>query len=285
MNFTAFSDYETKQCISSRLKYFIKMTACLFFFFEITSCTGSRKMVYLYDLKDTSTGSLSKAKDVFETPIQKNDQLSILVGGSNVEDLVALNSSSGIIPGNSAANLPSNLGAAVLGYLVEGDGTIKLPYLDKIKVEGLTRLELENELTEKFKAYTKNPVVNVRFLNYRVSVMGAVNKPGTFAIPNERITILEALGLAGDLSITGKRNNVLVVREYNGVRNFGRVNLLSKEIFNSPYFYLKTNDVVYVEPTASSFLPRERFPNYMTLMAGSLSVVLTIINIILLSKK
>jgi polysaccharide export outer membrane protein len=285
MDFTATSNYDTKQSIISGLKFFMRMIAWLILFFEISSCTGSRKIVYLYDLKDSSAGSLSKAKSVFETPIQKNDQLSILIGGSNVEDLVALNSSSGIIPGNSVANLPSNLGTPVLGYLVEGDGTIKLPYLDKIKVEGLTRLELENELTEKSKAYTKNPVVNVRFLNYRVSVMGAVNKPGTFAIPNERITILEALGLAGDLSITGKRNNVLVVREYNGVRNFGRVNLLSKEIFNSPYFYLKTNDVIYVEPTPSSFLPRERFPNYMTLMAGSLSVVLTIINIILLSKK
>jgi len=212
--------------------------------------------------------------------------LSIIIGGSNAEDLIALNSSSGIIPGNSVANLSTNLGGTpVLGYLVEADGTIKLPYLDRVKVEGLTRLELENQLTEKFKAYTKNPVVNVRFLNYRVSVMGAVNKPGSFTIPNERITVMEALIMAGDLSITGKRENILVVRESNGTRNFGRINLLSKDIFNSPYYYLNTNDVVYVEPTPASFLPRERFPNYMALMAGSLSVVLTIINIIIVSHK
>jgi len=272
--------------IPNRYRVIITIITCLVVILEITSCTSSKKIVYVNNLNDTTVGSLSKAKNIFETAIQKNDQLSIIIGGSNAEDLIALNSSSGIIPGNSVANLSTNLGGTpVLGYLVEADGTIKLPYLDRVKVEGLTRLELENQLTEKFKAYTKNPVVNVRFLNYRVSVMGAVNKPGSFTIPNERITVMEALIMAGDLSITGKRENILVVRESNGTRNFGRINLLSKDIFNSPYYYLNTNDVVYVEPTPASFLPRERFPNYMALMAGSLSVVLTIINIIIVSHK
>jgi len=264
---------------------FLKIIIFLGFLFQLFACASPRKVVYLYDISDTTAGSLSKAKYLFETPIQKNDQLSILVGGSNPEDLITLNSSSGIIPGNAVANLPSNLGTPILGYLVEADGTIKLPYLEKVKAEGLTRSELETELTEKFKNYTKNPVVNVRFLNYRVTVMGAVNKPGTFSIPNERITIIEALGLAGDLNMAGKRENILVVREYNGRRDFGRVNLLSKDIFNSPYFYLKTNDVVYVEPTSASFVPRERIRTYVPILTGGLSVVLTIVNLIIFSKK
>ena len=268
-----------------RPHFIFRMIFFLIFIFQLFACTSPRKVVYVNDLSDTTAGSLSRAKYLFETPIQKNDQLSIIVGGSNAEDLLTLNSASGIIPGNAVANLSSNLGTPILGYLVEGDGTIKLPYIDKIKAEGLTRSQLENELTEKFKAYTKNPVVNVRFLNYRVTVMGAVNKPGTFSIPNERITVLEALGLAGDLNMAGKRENILVIREFNGARDFGRINLLSKDIFNSPYFYLKTNDVVYVEPTPASFVPRERVRTYIPIITGGLSVVLTIVNIIIFSKK
>ena len=268
-----------------RPHFIFRMIFSLIFFFQLFACTSPRKVVYVNDLSDTAARSLSRAKYLFETPIQKNDQLSIIVGGSNAEDLLTLNSASGIIPGNAVANLSSNLGTPILGYLVEADGTIKLPYIDKIKAEGLTRAELENELTEKFKAYTKNPVVNVRFLNYRVTVMGAVNKPGTFSIPNERITVIEALGLAGDLNMAGKRENILVIREFNGARDFGRLNLLSKDIFNSPYFYLKTNDVVYVEPTPASFVPRERIRTYIPIITGGLSVVLTIVNIIIFSKK
>ena len=268
-----------------RPQFFFRMIFFPIIISQLFACTSSRKVVYVNDLSDTSAGSLSRAKYLFETPIQKNDQLSIIVGGSNAEDLLTLNSASGIIPGNAVANLSSNLGTPILGYLVEADGTIKLPYIDKIKAEGLTRSQLENELTEKFKAYTKNPVVNVRFLNYRVTVMGAVNKPGTFSIPNERITVIEALGLAGDLNMAGKRENILVIREFNGARDFGRLNLLSKDIFNSPYFYLKTNDVVYVEPTPASFVPRERVRTYIPIITGGLSVVLTIVNIIIFSKK
>ena len=135
-----------------------------------------------------------------------------------MEDLVLLNSGSGIIQGSNISPTTAGSNAPVMGYLVEGDGTIKLPYLDKVKAEGLTRLQLENYISEKMKEYTKNPVVNVRFLNYRITVLGAVKVPGNFSIPTERVTVLEALGLAGDLTIFGQRENVLVVREVNGVK-------------------------------------------------------------------
>ncbi len=246
---------------------------------QSTSCTGPRRMVYVHNLQDTTAGSLSRAINVFESPIQKNDQLWITVGGTNTEDLIPLNSGSGIIQGNNLNPVTGNSQAPVLGYLVEADGTIKLPYLDKVKAEGMTRLELEKLLTEKFKDYTKNPVVNVRFLNYRITVMGEVAHPGSFTIPSERLTVLEALGLAGDLTLLGKRQNVLVVREVNGVRSFGRLNLLSKDIFNSPYYYLKTNDVIYVEPAPAGFIARERLPQYIAITAGAVSLLLTIINL------
>jgi len=245
--------------------------------FNLVSCTGPNKMAYMRDIVDTSTAGLKGAVNLFETPIQKNDQLWITVGGTNMEDLVLLNSASGIIQGSNITPVVGNSNAPVMGYLVEGDGTIKLPYLDKVKAEGLSRLQLENYITERMKEYTKNPVVNVRFLNYRITVMGAVQAPGSFSLPTERVTVLEALGLAGDLTIFGKRENILVVREENGKRTFGRIDLTSKVLFNSPYYYLKTNDVVYVESSKASSIQRERFPEYLGLTAGLLSLVISII--------
>jgi polysaccharide export outer membrane protein len=130
-----------------------------------------------------------------------------------------------------------------------------------------------------FKDYTKNPVVNVRFLNYYFSVLGEVSNKGRFNMQNERMTLLEAISMAGDLTEYGKRDNILVVREIDGKRNFARVNLLSKNLFNSPYYYLQTNDIVYVEPVKSKFITRKGVPQYLAIAAVGLSLLLTIINL------
>jgi len=242
------------------------------------ACTSARQVVYMYDLKDTTlAGSLSKAQSAFENPIQKNDQLWITVGGSNPLDLIALNSANGT--GASGGGMAPIVTGAAIGYLVEADGKIKIPYVGNVQAEGLSRLQLEATLTELFKDYTKNPVVNVRFLNYNFSVMGEVNNRGRFNMVNERTTILEAISIAGDITDLGKRENVLVIREVNGVRNFARVNLLSKELFNSPFYYLKTNDVVYVEPVKAKFISRKGVPQYLGIVAVGLSLLITIINL------
>jgi len=245
----------------------------LAFAIELISCTSSKKVVYAYDLKDTTAGSLGIAEEVFANRIQKNDQLSISVGGSNLSDLLVLNSANGM-SATSGSNIPIST-----GYLVEADGKVQLPYLGRVQAEGLTRVQLQDTLTERFKEYTKNPVVNVRFLNYGFTVLGEVAHPGRFSMVNERTTILEALGTAGDLSDLGKRENVLVIREENGKRDFARINLLSKDLFISPYYYLKTNDVVYVEPVKSKFITRNGVPTYIGIFAGTLSLLITIINV------
>ncbi|MEO6722085.1 MAG: polysaccharide biosynthesis/export family protein [Ferruginibacter sp.] len=245
--------------------------------FSMVSCTSTKQVVYLYDLKDTAAGSLNNAQMTFENPIQKNDQLWIAVGGSNPLDLIALNSANGTV--SATGQIMPAITGPTIGYLVEADGNIKMPYIGKVKAEGLTRMELENALTDLFKDYTKNPVVNVRFLNYNFSVMGEVNNRGRFNMPNERTTILEAISMAGDLTDLGKRDNVLVVREVNGERNFARVNLLSKDLFKSPYYYLKTNDVVYVEPVKAKFISRTGVPQYLSIIAVGLSLLITIINL------
>jgi polysaccharide export outer membrane protein len=241
------------------------------------SCTASKKVVYLNDLTPADSIALRTAQIAFETPIQKNDQLSIMVGGSNAADLLIINSASGVMgAGGSSGGGANN---PIIGYLVEADGKIKIPYIGKIQAEGLTRLQLENILTEQFKEYTKNPVVNVRFLNYNFSVLGEVNKPGRLSMTTERVSILEAISMAGDITYLGKSDNVLIVREENGKRSFERVNLLSKDLFKSPFFYLKTNDVIYIEPVRAKFISRAGVPQYLSIVAVGLSLILTIINL------
>ncbi|MCW3093157.1 MAG: periplasmic protein involved in polysaccharide export [Ferruginibacter sp.] len=260
-----------------KFKCFLSCATIVIFVFNMQSCTSTKQVIYFNDLKDTIAGSLRNAPTSFENPIQKNDQLWITVGGSNPLDLIALNSGNGTGTGSGATS--SLTGGVSIGYLVEADGKIQIPYIGKVQAEGLTRLQLQNTLTKLFKDYTKNPVVNVRFLNYNFSVMGEVNNRGRFNMPNERTTILEAISMAGDLTDLGKRENVLVVREVNGERNFARVNLLSKDLFQSPYYYLKTNDIVYVEPVKAKFINRTGVPQYLGIVAVGLSLLITIINL------
>jgi polysaccharide export outer membrane protein len=258
----------------NHFRFFLIVT--LFFAVSLISCVSSKQVVYFNNLTDTTTAGLGNAQSIFETPIQKNDLLSITVGGSNPEDLISLNSGSGYLPGTSATGTVLKS----VGYLVESDGKIQLPFLGKVQAEGVTRLQLENTLTSRFRDYTKNPVVNIKFLNYGYSVLGEVAHPGRFEMDNERTTILEALSMANDMTIFGKRDNVLIIREVNGKREFGRLNLLSKNIFKSPYFYLKTNDVVYVEPLNTKFISRSSFLQYFSPVIAGVTLLLTVLNYI-----
>jgi polysaccharide export outer membrane protein len=135
------------------------------------------------------------------------------------------------------------------------------------------------------KVYLKNPVVNIRFVNFRVSVLGEVNGPGTFIISNDRITILEALGMAGDLTPYSNRSNILVIREQNGIRKFGELDIQSPEIFKSEYYYLKQGDIVYIEPTKDKEASiRDQFTEYLPWVTSSLSAITTIIALLNLGR-
>ena len=151
-------------------------------------------------------------------------------------------------------NLVRQIGSAgeIINYLVDIDGNIEFPVLGKIKILGLTVEEAKKLLKEKLsEGYLKDPVVNIRITNFKVSILGAVRNPGTYIIEGERVTILQALALAGDLNIKGRRDNVLIVRDFNGVKTYTRVDLTNKELFNSPVYFLTQNDVVYIEPNNS----------------------------------
>ena len=210
----------------------------------IASCGNQKRLPnnYLENVRDTI------GKDAVKIPdptIQKNDLLSILVYSSTIDPKT-----------DAPYNLPNIEGTAptgttVSGYLVDSKGNIEYPRIGTIHVEGLTKSELGDLIKARINEPVKqleNPSVIVRFLNYKITVIGEVAKAGSYTLPAERITILEALGLAGDITVYGKRNNVKVIREVNGTREIGTIDLTSKDLFDSPYYYLVQNDLVFVEP-------------------------------------
>lgn len=267
--------------ISSRVfNTFLLPAMVLFLAISSSSCTSTKKVVYFNDLADSAAlASVKSAKANFENPIQKNDQLWITIGGSNLDDITVLNSGNGLGVGGGNGNIGTSGSGAVIGYLVESDGKIKIPFVGKVQAEGLTRMQLEENLTALFKEYTRNPIVNVRFLNYTYSVLGEVTRSGRYVMQTERATLLDAISQAGDLTDLGRRENITVIREENGERKIGKVNLLSKDIFNSPFFYLRNNDIVYVEPVKARFISRSGIPQYVSIVAIGLSMILTAVNI------
>jgi polysaccharide export outer membrane protein len=222
------------------------------FSYALSSCASSKKVVYFQDLQDTSKIYLQQINEAYEIKIQPDDILEIIVSSINPEATAAFNLGSGVIstsitsPATGKLNAPANNSSP--GYLVNKEGRIDFPVLGKMQVGGYTTSQLKDTLERKLDTFLINPIVNVRLLNYKVTVLGEVEHPATYTIPSERLTVIDAIGMAGDLTIYGKRENILLIREENGQRKFIRLNLNSSDIFKSPYYYLKQNDVVYVEP-------------------------------------
>jgi polysaccharide biosynthesis/export protein len=211
-----------------------------------SSCSTREKLVYFQHNTTDSTAVQSNYTPVFKT----DDFLSVLVTADDPEAAVPFN----FPPGTQQMMNTGYVQGAVapIGYLIDANGFIKLPIIGSLKVAGLNRMEATALIEGKLQEYIKNPVVNIQIRNYKVTVLGDVRNPGTFNIPNERMTVLEAIGLAGDLKMTGDRKNVLVIRDENGKKTEYRLDLTSKDIFSSPAYYLTQNDVVYVEPNSAA---------------------------------
>ena len=166
------------------------------------------------------------------------------------------------------------------GYTVDADGNIQFPVLGAIHVADLTRSEIAALLKSKLEGVMPDPVVTVTLLNFYVTVIGEVARPGTYNFPGDRLTLLEALGFAGDLSVYGNREKVMVIREENGTRHVEILNLKSKDIFTSPYFYLKQNDVVYVEAVGTKAKSVSTFTPYFPVITSLASLGTAIASII-----
>jgi polysaccharide export outer membrane protein len=242
----------------------------------LTSCVSTKQATYFNDITDTA---LVAATHIPEPVIRRNDLLSISVSSLNPEAALLFNTPNIPGGGTSAPNNNSSLSQAV-GYLVNSEGQIKFPMLGNLAAAGLTKKALEETITQQLtdKKLLFDPIVNVRFLNYRVTVLGEVARPGVITVPSEQISILEAIGQAGDLTIYGKRENVALIRqEENGDRSVHRLNLNSSEVLKSPYFFLKSNDVVYVEPGRAKAASASRANQLLPSILSGVSILTVVI--------
>jgi polysaccharide export outer membrane protein len=211
----------------------------------LTSCKTQEKMVYF---QDSEKDSVVVSAASFTPEFRVDDFLSVIITAEDPEAAAVFN-----LPPAQALNQGYvNGNPAPYGYLVNANGEISLPVLGTITVAGKNRMQLEEEIKLKLQDQLKNPTVQIQILNFKITVLGDVKAPGSFKIPNERITILEAIGLAGDLRMSGVRQNILVIRDSVGIKKEYRIDLTSKEVFSSPAYYLQQNDVVYVQPNAAA---------------------------------
>lgn len=215
--------------------------------FGFASCSSPKNTAYFQTIKRDTTLQNIVTKN-FDLKIRPDDLLSISVASASTDLSGLFNAAQG------SSAIPN--GAATTGYLVDKNGVIQFYKLGNIGVAGLTRDSLRELLQRELAAYLKGPVVTVRFANHRITVLGEVGTPGVIPIPNDQMTILEAIGQSGDLKETAKPDNVLVIRQTDKGKEFRHVNLQDHSVFSSPYFYLQNDDVVYVEPDVKKKEPK-----------------------------
>lgn len=215
----------------------------------LPSCV-TKKAVYFRDISDTSKGVSVLPAAYKEPVIQPDDIVSITIQTIDPQSAAAVNQGTPTMGAKSSAGQGGtgmDSGGAS-GFLVDKAGNVEVPMLGKIQLSGLTTYEAREKIRAEAARYYKDPTVQVRFMNYKITVIGEVTRPATYTVPNEKVTILDAIGMAGDLTIFGRRDNVMLIRDHDGKKDIVRLNLTSSKIIESPYFYLQQNDVIYVEP-------------------------------------
>lgn len=247
-----------------KMKFFHTLPSILILaLFLLGSCASKEDVVYFQDASS------------FETIVDKNS----FTPKFKIDDLVSIY----ISTLDSEVSAPFNLfrGASEGGvrpeqvdYLIDKDGEIDFPVIGKIKIAGLSPEETRILLREKLSVYLKDPIINIRLRNYTVTILGEVRRPGTYPVNGERVTILEALGFAGDLTIKGQRENVMVIRDFDGTKVYTRIDLTNKSAMSSPVYYLTQNDVVYVEPNRSA-ITSSALDNRASIAISIASLVIT----------
>jgi polysaccharide biosynthesis/export protein len=237
------------------------------------SCS-KRNLVYFSDIEKDTIYTIS-IDSLVEQRFQEDDLLSITVTSLNAESNMLFNA--GVLmpaggTGNTVVSTPINE-----SYLVDKNGFINYPVVGQINLKNLTKLEAVNKMAILLDEYVQNPIINIRLMNFKVTVIGEVTNPNTFIIPTEKVTILEALGLAGDMTAYGKRENVLIIREKDGSRNTTRLNLNNKDLLASPFYYLQQNDVIYVEPYKTKAIQSDTNPRTIAFLSSMISLATLLI--------
>jgi polysaccharide export outer membrane protein len=251
------------------------------------SCSSTKKIKYFQDIPDSGQMKAIAKAEYFEPKVQVDDILTIviqtldptatqMINSGNIPVVGTAGASTSTMSLSPAATSATSLQQPVSGYLVDKKGTVDIPILGRVSVIGLTTFELKDLLVKLASKYYQNPTVNVRFANFRVSITGEVLKPGVYVMPNEKVSILDAIAMAGDLTIYGKRENVLLVRENaDGTKTPYRVNLKKSGIMSQEYYYLRQNDFIYVEPgTGKAAATDASQARYYTLIGSLLSVII-----------
>ncbi|WP_418359714.1 polysaccharide biosynthesis/export family protein [Sphingobacterium detergens] len=242
----------------------------IIYILTFSSCAQKRELAYFSNLAPQTAEKTIPDESI---KIQQNDLLRININSLNPESNTLF-----------TVNRQNAAGATYEGpegYRVAKDGTITLPVIGNIKVEGLTITQTQDALIEKLAKYVKEPMVEVQLLNFKITVIGEVNKPSSFTIPGDHINLLEALGMAGDMTVYGKRENVLVIRQQNGKRIMKRLNLNQEDVLNDRFFNLMQNDIVYVEPDKSKAIEYSPSTRIMPIVIASISAVAVLISAIL----
>ena len=240
------------------------------------SCVSRKEMAYFQNMEELKS-AVDESKTQLE--IQPNDLLTITVSAANIEAVQPFN-----LPVTSAPRLgqPGSIGGSMelQSYLVDSDGNIEFPVLGTVHVAGLTRQQLTEKLKKEIAAYVQDPIVNIKLINFQVTVLGEVNQPGTYTVPDERLSLIKAIGLAGDLTIYGRRDNVMILRETGDTKEYKYVDLTQSDFLNSPYYYLQQNDVVYVEPNSAQMQGASYNRNasvYISIASVLISLIIVII--------
>jgi len=263
------------------------MTKILLLLLSISLCFGacvSHKQLITLPSETTVFTSPEQLSNAVELRVQPDDLLRITVYSFDKEAAAPFNIEDEAQP-NRQMNQQANAGGSNMfelfsGYLVDREGYISFPVLGRLRISGMTLMEAESLISTSVKPYLKDGVVNVRFLNYKVTILGEVFRPGTLRLSNQRVNLLEALGMAGDFTPYANRTNVLIIREQNGQRYYQRLNFQDPELIHSPYFYLQQNDVIYVEPTQAKVAtvsdPFQRFFSYGSAVLSVVTLVIAL---------
>lgn len=232
----------------------------------ISSCGDAKKLAYFNNITRDSTSKVEIQS--LQTKISRNDILQINISTLDEATNRIFN----------AVNSTSSSSSATNGYLVDDTGIIKIPLIGPVKAEGLTKIQLSSLIAETIlaKKYAKEPIVTVRILNYKITVLGEVGRPGSIAVPNERLTLPEALGAAGDLTPYAKRKNVLLIRQVNGERIFKRFSLNNDQMLDKDIYNLQNQDIIYVEPTNARAAQADRSTQLLPVAFSVISLLLVL---------
>jgi len=257
-------------------KGIINFLLTLFIGMYISSCTPYHSILYLDNIPDSLKSGSTKLAEYTDPKIQPDDILSITIITIDPATATIVNQGQYVPQGNMPGIL-SGGSTPISGLLVDKKGEVSLPIIGTVKLAGLTTSEARELIKNKTAEFYKDPNVQVRFANFKITVLGEVAKPSTYIVPNEKNTVLDALGLAGDLTIYGKRDNILLIRDSADTKKYVRLNINSTKILKSPYFYLRQNDVIYVEPNRSKLVQSDATQTRIITIGASILTALAII--------